>query len=67
MSAAEIAKEVMGLPEKERLELARQIIASIAAEHHISQKVAEALPGLEDVVTGATRGLTEEEFREALR
>jgi hypothetical protein len=67
MSASEIAKEVMELPEKERLELARQILASIAAEQQTSNTVAQSIPGLEEIVIGKTRGLTEREFRDALR
>jgi len=57
----------MELPEKERLELARRIVASIAAEREISGEIAEAVRGIEDVVTGKIRGLSEAEFRDALK
>ncbi|SPE53874.1 hypothetical protein SBV1_1740036 [Verrucomicrobia bacterium] len=67
MSKQEIAEAVMGLPEKDRLELARQIIAGLIVEQEASEAIARALPGLEDVVRGKVRGLTEAEFRDALR
>jgi hypothetical protein len=67
MSKQEIADAVMELPEKERLELARQIIASLTAEQEASEAVARALPGMEDIATGRIRGLSEAEFREALK
>jgi hypothetical protein len=67
MSAQEIAEAVMALPEKERLELARRIVESIDSEHKVSARVAEAVRGIEDVVTGKVVGLTETEFRDALK
>ena len=39
MSVAEITEVVMELPEKERLELARRIVASIVAEQEISGQI----------------------------
>jgi hypothetical protein len=67
MSAKEIAKAVMELPENERLELARQIVATIAAERESSKTISEAVKGIEDIVTGRLAGLNEEEFRNALK
>ena len=67
MSTQEIAEVVMELPEQERLELARRIIASVAAEHERSGEIAQAVRGIEDVVTGKVRALTEAEFRDALK
>jgi hypothetical protein len=67
MSAQEIADAVMALPEKERLELARRIVASVEAEHMVSQRVAEAVHGIEDIVIGKVAGLSEAEFRDALK
>jgi hypothetical protein len=37
-----IAEAVMALPEKERLELARRIVASIVVDQDISGKIAQA-------------------------
>lgn len=67
MSAREIADAVMELPEKERLELARRIVAGIVDEREISKKIAAAVPGIEDIVTGKLAGLNEAEFRNALK
>jgi hypothetical protein len=67
MSTQEIAEVVMALPESERLDLARRIVASIESEHRVSARVAEAVRGIEDVVTGKIAGLTEAEFRNALK
>ena len=67
MSTQEIADAVMELPEKDRLDLARRIVASIAAEQEASGAIRQAVPGIEDVVTGKVRVLSEAEFRDALR
>ena len=56
----------MELPEKDRLDLARRIIASIVLEGELSASVADSVQGIEDVSTGKVRGLSEAEFREAL-
>ena len=52
---------------EDRLELARRIVAGIAAERRISDEVARAVGGIEDVVAGRVRGLSEAEFRDALK
>jgi hypothetical protein len=67
MSTQEIADVVMELPEQDRLELARRIVASVAAERGISGEIAQAVGGIEDVVTGRVSGLSESEFRDALK
>jgi hypothetical protein len=63
----EIADAVMELPEKERLELARRIVTSITAERDVSKNVADAVQGIEDIVTGKLAGLSEAEFQDALK
>jgi hypothetical protein len=67
MSTHEIAEAVMELPESERLELARRIIASVAAERENAGEVEKAVKGIEDVLTGKVRGLSEAEFQAALQ
>src|SRR4051794_3053434 len=57
MSRREIAEAVMDLPEAERLELARQIVASVVAERENAEEVERAVKGIEDVLTGKVRGL----------
>ena len=67
MSVHEIAEAAMELPETERLDLARRIVASVGEEHETLPEVASAIQGLEDIVTGKVRGLSEAEFRNALQ
>ncbi len=67
MSLKDIAEAVMELPEKERLELARRIVASVVAEQENSAQIKEAVKGIEDIVTGKVQGMSEDEFRNALR
>ena len=67
MSMQEIAEAVMDLRETERLELARRIVASIVADRENADDIAQAVRGIEDVVTGKVRGLSEAEFRDALQ
>ena len=67
MSTQELAEAVMELPEKDRLELARRIVAGIVVEQDTAAAIARAVRGIEDVVTGEVRGLSEAEFRDALR
>ncbi len=67
MSTQEITEAVMELPEEDRLELARRIVASVAAEQQTAGVMAHAVQGIEDMVAGEVRGLSEAEFRDALR
>ncbi len=67
MSTQEIAEAVMELPEKDRLDLARRIVAGIVADQDTTSAITQAVQGIEDVVTGKVRGLSEAEFRDALR
>lgn len=67
MTTQDIAQAVMELPEKERLELARRIVNSLVVEEELSGKIAQAVGGIEDIVTGKVAGLTEVEFRNALK
>ncbi len=67
MSTQDIAEAVMELPEKDRLQLARRIVASVVVEQDISERIAEAVQGIEDVITGNVTGLNEAEFRNSLQ
>jgi hypothetical protein len=67
MSVQDLTEAVLELPENERLELARRIVASVVAEQNSAEAVRQAVPGIEDVVTGKVRGLDEAEFRDALK
>lgn len=57
----------MALPEEERLELARRIVESVETDRAIAERVAQAVPGIEDIITGKLTGLSEDEFRDALK
>jgi hypothetical protein len=67
MSAHEIAEAVMELSETERLDLARLIISSVAAEQDNGAEIAKAVQGIEDVLTRKVRGLSETELQRALQ
>jgi len=56
----------MELSETERLDLARPIVASVVAEQGSAAEVARAVKGIEDVLTGKVRGLSEAQFQRAL-
>jgi putative addiction module component (TIGR02574 family) len=62
----QITESVLALPEGDRLELARRIVESVAAERHVSELVSEGVRRIEDIVTGKVRGLSEEEYRKAV-
>lgn len=67
MGTAELSRAAMDLPVEDRLELARQLIESVATpEPTLDDGMAEAVKRLEDMATGEVRGLTEEEFRARL-
>ena len=59
--------QLAGLPEQERLELARRIVESVVAEQRVDAEIHNAVKGIEDVITGKVRGLTEAEFRDSLK
>lgn len=67
MSVREIAEAVIELPVAERLELARRIVASVSADEGNAELIASAVRGIEDVLTGKVRGLSEAEFEQALK
>jgi hypothetical protein len=65
MSMQDLTEAVMELPQQERLELARLIVASLAPEEE--ENMGEAVQRIEDMASGKVRGLSEAEFREALK
>jgi hypothetical protein len=66
MSVQEIAEAVMQLPEVQRLELARRIVVSVVDDRQSAIEVSRAVKGIEDVLTGRVRGLSEAEIQRAL-
>jgi putative addiction module component (TIGR02574 family) len=67
MSAADLSKAALELPADERLELARQLVESVVEPASLKEAVAEGIRRIEDIVTGRVQGLTEEQYRAALR
>ncbi|MGO8697162.1 MAG: hypothetical protein ACLQVY_05530 [Limisphaerales bacterium] len=67
MTARDIAEAVLGLPQDERLELARRIVADVVAEQRSADEIAQAVLGMEEVIKGKVKGMTEDEFRKALQ
>ena len=66
MVPSQITESVLALPENDRLELARRIVESVASDRRVGELVAEGVRRIEDVVTGKTRGLSEDDFRRAI-
>jgi putative addiction module component (TIGR02574 family) len=55
------------LPPEERLDLARRLLESVVAPSSLNQEIASGIRRIEDLATGRVKGLTEEEFRAALK
>ena len=62
-----IATSPFELPPDERLELARRLVESVVAPEPLNEAVLEGIRRIEDIATGRTRGLTDEQYRAALR
>ena len=66
MIPSQLTESVLALPEDDRLELARRIVDSVTTERQVSELVADGVRRIEEVVTGKTRGLSEEDYRQAI-
>ncbi len=67
MGSAELAHLALELPPEERLDLARRLVESVVAPALLNEPIQEGVRRIEDVVTGRVKGLTEEEYRAALK
>lgn len=67
MSATELSRAALELPPDERLELARRLVESVVTPASLDEAVAEGIRRIEEVASGRVPGLTEEQFRAALR
>ncbi len=67
MIPGDIAQTALDLSVEDRLELARRLVESVVTPAALNEAVAEGIRRIEDVATGRTSGLTEEQFRSALR
>lgn len=67
MRSTDLSRLALELPPEDRLELARRLVESVVAPAPLSEAVTEGIRRIEDVVTGRVEGLTEEQYRAALR
>ncbi len=55
------------LPPEERLELARRLVESVVAPEPLNEAVLEGIRRIEDITTGRTQALTEDQYHAALK
>ncbi len=55
------------LPPEERLELARRLVESVVAPEPLNEAVLEGIRRIEDIATGRTQPLTEDQYLAALK
>jgi len=67
MISGDLSRMVLELPADERLELARRLVESVVASATLNEELREAIRRIEDIATGRVQGLTEEEYRAALK
>jgi putative addiction module component (TIGR02574 family) len=67
MQAKELSSAALELPPEERLELARRLVESVVEPASLKEAVAEGIRRIEDIATGRVQGLSEDEYRAALR
>ncbi len=67
MTSPQLAQTVLTLPEEERLELARMIVASLVNDRDSAGRVEEGVRRIEAIASGEINGLSEHQFRDALR
>ena len=67
MSSADLSRIALDLPAEERLDLARRLVESVVTPEPLSEAATEGIRRLEDLVAGRVEGLTEEQYRAALK
>lgn len=67
MLSAELARIALGLPPEDRLELARRLVESVVGPAPLTDAVREGIRRIEDIATGRVAGLTEDQYRAAMR
>jgi len=67
MTSGDLSRLVLELPPDERLELARRLVESVVAPAALNEALKEGIRRIEDIATGRVQGLTEEEYRAALK
>lgn len=67
MVSADLARIAFELPPEERLELARRLVESVVSPETLTEALTEGIRRIEDVAVGRVKGLTEEQYRAALK
>jgi putative addiction module component (TIGR02574 family) len=67
MSSADLERLALELPAEERLDLARRLVESVVAPASLNEAISEGIRRIEDLATGRVKGLTEEQYRAALK
>ena len=63
----DVSRDALELSPEERLELAPRLVESVVAPAPLNDAVTEGIRRIEDIATGRAEGLTEEQFRAALK
>ncbi len=67
MKSSDVSRIALELPAEDRMELARRLVESVVAPEPLNEAVAEGIRRIEDIAAGRVEGLTEEQYRAALR
>ena len=67
MVATELSRLALELPPEERMELARRLVESVVTPESLDESVNEGIQRIKDVASGRVKGLSEEEYRSALK
>lgn len=67
MLTDELSRTALQLTPAERLELARQLVESVAQPQPSPDALNEGVQRIEDVATGRVAGLTDKQYRAAMR
>ena len=67
MISEDVSRAVLDLPVEDRLELARRLVESVVYPAQLNDAVAEGIRRIEAVAAGRVAGMTEEQFRAALK
>lgn len=67
MLNAELSRAALELPATDRLELARRLVESVVDPVPLTAAVSEGIRRIEAIAAGRVAGLTEEQYRTAVR
>lgn len=67
MGSVDLTRIALELPPEDRLDLARRLVESVVAPDSLNDAITEGIHRIEDIATGRVKGLTEEEYRSALK